>query len=214
MGLLTLVQPDVEEGAVLDAWYMDDSKEDQRLPHRFVAVPQQARASVRASLSSHAASTGLALAVRPLPCRQAPNKPCPLAKLRELGVLYWRLDADSHESDPRLAAIRRVRNYSYTVGGWGGRPPPGPDRWRQQPPGGWSGVPCACAPRALLHRPAAREPPGVPPPLWPAARAQRAGRAPHPRRRCGARPTRARPSASLLALQPAPVFCTGPPTDP
>lgn len=48
--------------------------------------------------------------------RQTPNKPCSLAKLRELGVLYWKLDADNHETDPRLAAIRKVRNYSYTVG--------------------------------------------------------------------------------------------------
>jgi 1,2-dihydroxy-3-keto-5-methylthiopentene dioxygenase len=42
-----------------------------------------------------------------------------LAKLRELGVLYWKLDADNHETDPRLAAIRKVRDYSYTVGAGG-----------------------------------------------------------------------------------------------
>jgi hypothetical protein len=38
-----------------------------------------------------------------------------LAALRKLGVLAWRLDADNHETDPRLAAIRKVRGYSYTV---------------------------------------------------------------------------------------------------
>ena len=38
-----------------------------------------------------------------------------LEKLRQLGVLYWRLDADKHETDERLAAIRKVRNYSYVV---------------------------------------------------------------------------------------------------
>ena len=58
-------------------------------------------------------------------CRQDPNEPCSLAALRKLGVLAWKLDADNHETDPRLAAIRKVRNYSYVVsiqqtsgGGW------------------------------------------------------------------------------------------------
>lgn len=57
-------------------------------------------------------------------CRQTPNKPCPLEKLKELGVLYWKLDADNWENDPRLAAIRKVRNYSYMVGDC--------SRWQQQ----------------------------------------------------------------------------------
>lgn len=48
-------------------------------------------------------------------CRCEPNEPCFLAALRKLGVLAWRLDADSHETDPLLAAIRKVRGYSYTV---------------------------------------------------------------------------------------------------
>ncbi len=39
--------------------------------------------------------------------------------LRELGVLYWSLDADKYENDPRLDAIRKVHNYSYTVSGCG-----------------------------------------------------------------------------------------------
>ena len=46
-------------------------------------------------------------------CRQVPPKPASLAVLQELGVLYWRLDADAHETDPKLAAIRKVRGYSY-----------------------------------------------------------------------------------------------------
>ena len=28
-------------------------------------------------------------------------------------MLSWRLDADAHATDPRLAAIRKVRGYSY-----------------------------------------------------------------------------------------------------
>ena len=38
-----------------------------------------------------------------------------MEKLRDLGVLYWRLDADNYEKDPRLAAIRKERGYSYQV---------------------------------------------------------------------------------------------------
>ena len=58
---------------------MDDSPDDQRLPHR-----------------------------------QSPNKPCALAALRRLGVLSWRMDADAWQSDPKLAAVRKVRGYSYS----------------------------------------------------------------------------------------------------
>ena len=39
----------------------------------------------------------------------------PLEKLRDLGVLYWKLDADNHVTDPKLAAIRKARGYSYQV---------------------------------------------------------------------------------------------------
>lgn len=39
-----------------------------------------------------------------------------MEKLRDLGVLYWSLDADNYEKDPRLAAIRKERGYSYQVG--------------------------------------------------------------------------------------------------
>eukprot|EP00877_Chromochloris_zofingiensis_P003123 jgi/Chrzof1/12811/Cz07g08110.t1 len=47
------------------------------------------------------------------PHRQTPNKPCSVSQLRDLGVLSWRLDADAYEHDPKLDAIRKVRNYSY-----------------------------------------------------------------------------------------------------
>ncbi|EFN58452.1 hypothetical protein CHLNCDRAFT_48525 [Chlorella variabilis] len=58
---------------------MDDSSEDQRLPHRL-----------------------------------DPNQPCPAAVLHSLGVRVWALDADAYaDGDPRLAAIRKARGYSY-----------------------------------------------------------------------------------------------------
>ena len=37
------------------------------------------------------------------------------AKISELGVLSWRLDADKYETDEELKKIRRDRNYSYMV---------------------------------------------------------------------------------------------------
>ena len=37
------------------------------------------------------------------------------ARLRDLGVLYWKLDPAKHESDPKLEAIRKKRGYSYQV---------------------------------------------------------------------------------------------------
>ncbi|GFH31095.1 acireductone dioxygenase (Fe(2+)-requiring) [Haematococcus lacustris] len=64
--------------ASVNAWYMDDSDEDQRKPHKL-----------------------------------DPNQPVSLSQLAQLGVLYWKLDADQHETDPKLAAIRKVRGYSY-----------------------------------------------------------------------------------------------------
>lgn len=48
-----------------------------------------------------------------LPHRREPNEPVDVAELRQLGVLSWHLDADAHETDPKLQAIRDVRNYSY-----------------------------------------------------------------------------------------------------
>ncbi len=47
--------------------------------------------------------------------RLNPNKPAPVSKLRELGVLSWKLDAANPESDPKLQAIRNIRGYSYQV---------------------------------------------------------------------------------------------------
>jgi 1,2-dihydroxy-3-keto-5-methylthiopentene dioxygenase len=75
---LYLAEPDAPEAARIEAWYMDDGDDDQRLPHR-----------------------------------RTPNEPCSAATLRHLGVLCWHLDADAYPNDPKLAAIRKVRNYSY-----------------------------------------------------------------------------------------------------
>jgi hypothetical protein len=47
--------------------------------------------------------------------RLEPHEPCSLQRLRALGVLSWKLDADKYEDDPQLEAIKKVRNYSYTV---------------------------------------------------------------------------------------------------
>ncbi|KAJ9512572.1 hypothetical protein QJQ45_018929 [Haematococcus lacustris] len=47
------------------------------------------------------------------PHKLDPNQPVSLSQLAQLGVLYWKLDADQHETDPKLAAIRKVRGYSY-----------------------------------------------------------------------------------------------------
>eukprot|EP00955_Chlamydomonas_euryale_P031296 329107-Chlamydomonas_euryale.AAC.12 len=35
--------------------------------------------------------------------------------LSELGVLYWKLNADKYEHDERLEAICKARNYSHKV---------------------------------------------------------------------------------------------------
>eukprot|EP00475_Leptophrys_vorax_P002068 TRINITY_DN11179_c0_g1_i1.p1 TRINITY_DN11179_c0_g1~~TRINITY_DN11179_c0_g1_i1.p1 ORF type:complete len:200 (+),score=14.97 TRINITY_DN11179_c0_g1_i1:48-602(+) len=48
-----------------------------------------------------------------LPHRLEPNEPCSMETLSELGVLYWRLDADSWETNAELKQIRQERNYSY-----------------------------------------------------------------------------------------------------
>jgi 1,2-dihydroxy-3-keto-5-methylthiopentene dioxygenase len=45
--------------------------------------------------------------------RQTPEKPASLEVLASLGVLYWKLDADKYQDDPKLAAIRKVRGYNY-----------------------------------------------------------------------------------------------------
>ncbi|KAL6768532.1 ARD1 [Auxenochlorella protothecoides x Auxenochlorella symbiontica] len=48
-----------------------------------------------------------------LPHRLEPNSPAPPQALRALGVLSWRLNPDTPEGAQKLAAIRRVRNYTY-----------------------------------------------------------------------------------------------------
>jgi 1,2-dihydroxy-3-keto-5-methylthiopentene dioxygenase len=64
---------------VIQAWYMDDSDEDQRLPHH----PE-------------------------------PKELIPLDKLKELGVVSWRLKGgDNHEDDEDLKKIREARGYTY-----------------------------------------------------------------------------------------------------
>ncbi|KAM4771986.1 acireductone dioxygenase [Rhinophrynus dorsalis] len=64
---------------MVQAWYMDESTEDQRLPHRLM-----------------------------------PDQSVTLQQLKELGVHYFKLDADKYENDPELAKIRKENNYSYT----------------------------------------------------------------------------------------------------
>lgn len=62
----------------IEAWYMDDSTEDQRLPHH-----------------------------------REPPQYLSLENLADLGVLYWKLDADNFETDPELQEIRKSRGYNY-----------------------------------------------------------------------------------------------------
>ncbi|XP_001381344.1 acireductone dioxygenase [Monodelphis domestica] len=63
---------------MVEAWYMDDSEEDQRRPHRL-----------------------------------EPERPVSLAHLQQLGVFYWKLDADKYEDDPELEKIRKERKYCW-----------------------------------------------------------------------------------------------------
>uniref|UniRef100_G3MP97 Acireductone dioxygenase n=1 Tax=Amblyomma maculatum TaxID=34609 RepID=G3MP97_AMBMU len=63
---------------VIEAWYMDDSEEDQRLPHH-----------------------------------REPKEYVPLEKLKELGVISWRLNGGDHETDEDLKKIREARGYTY-----------------------------------------------------------------------------------------------------
>ena len=46
------------------------------------------------------------------PCRLTPNEAVSLEHLKNLGVLYWKLKG---EEDPKLAAIREARGYTYKV---------------------------------------------------------------------------------------------------
>ncbi|KAK5609308.1 1,2-dihydroxy-3-keto-5-methylthiopentene dioxygenase [Crenichthys baileyi] len=47
------------------------------------------------------------------PHRLNPNQPVTLDELKKLGVLYWKLNADTYESDPELEKIRKDQGYSY-----------------------------------------------------------------------------------------------------
>lgn len=45
--------------------------------------------------------------------RRTPNEPVSVEELRQLGVLSWHFDSDDFQNDPKLAAIRAARGYSY-----------------------------------------------------------------------------------------------------
>ncbi|XP_048830367.1 acireductone dioxygenase [Brienomyrus brachyistius] len=62
----------------MEAWFMDDSDSDPRLPHK-----------------------------------KEPNEPVSPEELKELGVFYWKLNADIYETDPELQKIRDEQGYSY-----------------------------------------------------------------------------------------------------
>ncbi|XP_073682827.1 acireductone dioxygenase [Garra rufa] len=62
----------------IEAWYMDESIEDQKLPHRL-----------------------------------NPNQPVSLKQLEQIGVYYWKLNADIYENDPELQKIREEKGFSY-----------------------------------------------------------------------------------------------------
>ncbi|XP_073530307.1 acireductone dioxygenase isoform X2 [Phyllobates terribilis] len=63
---------------MVQAWFMDDSAEDQRKSHQL-----------------------------------QPNQPASEQELQQLGVYYYKLDADNYETDPELAKIRKENNYSW-----------------------------------------------------------------------------------------------------
>ncbi|XP_023208441.1 1,2-dihydroxy-3-keto-5-methylthiopentene dioxygenase isoform X2 [Xiphophorus maculatus] len=47
------------------------------------------------------------------PHRLNPNQSVSLDELRKLGVFYWKLNADTYETDPELEKIRKEQGYSY-----------------------------------------------------------------------------------------------------
>lgn len=73
-----MVQDGIDE--LIQAWYMNDSDEDQRLPHHL-----------------------------------EPKQFVSLEKLKELGVVSFKLNANIYENDGELKKIRKDRGYSYMV---------------------------------------------------------------------------------------------------
>lgn len=93
---------------------MDDSTEDQRLPHRYCG---QVYTLVPGPTIQRAASIVLLLAMGLTAAtvfryRLELNEPVSLEHLKKLGVVYWKVNG---EEDPKLQAIRDARGYSYKV---------------------------------------------------------------------------------------------------
>jgi len=44
--------------------------------------------------------------------KQTPNVPVSLDELKAFGVLYYRMDADNVETDPKLETLRKERGYT------------------------------------------------------------------------------------------------------
>lgn len=95
---------------------MDESDEDQRLPHRYwlhVLDNYQRPACMKfASSDVFHAHNSLKLMCCPVSCRMTPNEAVSLDYLKKLGVIYWKVKG---EEDPKLQAIREARGYSYKV---------------------------------------------------------------------------------------------------
>ncbi|XP_024005667.1 1,2-dihydroxy-3-keto-5-methylthiopentene dioxygenase 2 isoform X1 [Eutrema salsugineum] len=92
---------------VIQAWYMDDSEEDQRLPHHknpkeFISLDKLAGVFVYVFIVVSLCLSVICLLI--FAC---------IVSGAELGVLSWRLDADNYETDEELKKIRESRGYSY-----------------------------------------------------------------------------------------------------
>jgi len=92
---------------------MDDSNEDQRLPHHkepkeFVSLDQLAGKLIVACVGYiHMLIVRFVFTSHIWTLTRV--------KIAELGVLSWKLDADNPETDPELKKIREERGYSYMV---------------------------------------------------------------------------------------------------
>ncbi|KAG6432135.1 hypothetical protein SASPL_103709 [Salvia splendens] len=104
---------------VIQAWYMDDSDADQRLPHHrdpqefvsFEKLDGLIATMYGKNIVSQSSSKTMPSNLPYLAYRVA-SKIVALS-FSELGVLSWRLDADNYETDPKLKKIREDRGYSY-----------------------------------------------------------------------------------------------------